>query len=348
MKNLVLRLAVLLAMTFAGALAQAPKPAAPAAQPVAAPAPSLCAMPLAKQAELLGGRLTAQLPASAEAGPPVSNLMGVQQSPKDETDINLESGEQKAAILVHEMNQTAGPDFADKVKGEASDSANVEPITGNGLHGFLVTPKMVDTSAPAPLVGGAYLVRDDSTIQSIGVYMNSAAVKDPAACTAWAKKLIAGVAAGPAKLEAAAGDRRIPLDNKADLVAKVPAGYVLSNQAGSDFNVYRLRKLTAFGAPRGSLGIYIGDHPAPQHKQAQVDPAKVTASKGTLLGKPVTWEQWSPGEEGGHAVQVKEAILPLPQAGDPNLQLHIFMAATDQQLLPELSQVAESLQVQPH
>lgn len=327
----------------------APRPAAPPAQKAVAPATPLCSMPLAaKPTELLGGRLTAQLPASAQAGPPVSSLMGVQQSPKDETDINLESGEQKAAILVHEMNETAGPDFADKVKGEASDTANVEPITGNGLHGFLVTPKMVDTSAPAPLVGGAYLVRDDSTIQSIGVYMNPAAVKVPATCTAWAKRLIAGVAAGPAKLEVAAGDRRIPLDNKADLIAKVPAGYVLSNQAGSDFNVYRLRKLTAFGSPRGSLGIYVGDHPSPQHKQAQVDPARISASKGTLFGKAVTWEQWSPGEEGGHAVQVKEAIVPMPQAGDPNLQLHIFMAATDQQLLPELSQVAESLHVQPH
>lgn len=347
MKVLTLCLALACA-TFAQVPA-APPPSSPPAKKAAPPATPLCSMPLAaKPTELLGGRLTAQLPASAQAGTPVSSLMGVQQSPKDETDINVESGEQKAAILVHEMNETAGPDFADKVKSEASDTANVEPISGNGLRGFLVTPRTVDSSAPAPLVAGAYLVRDDSTIQSIGVYMNPAAVKDPGACTAWAKKLIAGVAAGPAKLEDAAGDRRIPLDNKADLVAKVPAGYVLSNQAGSDFNVYRLRKLTAFGSPRGSLGIYVGDHPSPQHKQAQVDPAKVTASKGTLFGKAVTWEQWSPGEEGGRAVQVRETIVPLPQAGDPNLQLHIFLAATDQQLLPELSQVAESLHVQPH
>lgn len=305
----------------------------PAAQPI-------CSMQLGLQATpLLNGHLTVHVPALAK-------VVGDSGTNPDQTQIRIESGDQVMLLVAKELYDSSGPEFDKKIREASGADHDVQPLRLTGLRGLAVAPKAINTSVQAPLIGGAYTVLDsDGTVQSVGIYMTAAAAKDPA-CIGWGKSIVQSLAAGTTKLDSSAGLRKIPLDAKTDLVVTVPPGVVLSLQKGPDFTLYRLRDLKPYGVPRGNIGIYVGDHPSEQYKVAGLDDSKITATKGTLLGKDAIWKQWT-SAQGASTVQVSEAVEPVPIAGDANLQVHVFVASSTTDMT-DLKKIVDTMQVQPH
>jgi hypothetical protein len=325
------------------------------AMPAPAEAGELGKLALDKAAtDLLGGRLVMRLPAGARIEARGRSIMAAPESAQHETRVVLEKGEEKLVVMVFEFFALAGPDFEQQVrkelgqlKGKGGAPYAIGPLaTGSPkLRAIAGTAPNLDPERKAALVLGAFLAHPDGTVQYVGFFVNPAAGKDAAGCTALAKRIAATLAPGPRALPRAAGQRGLDvLAKDTELQVTVPANWVASVQPGPDFIVHHLRKLTSYGSPSLGIGVYVGGHPSYQHKQTDGPPSKVTVVKGKLFGKDVEWQQWQRGA-GKDASTTLEAIAPLP--GKDRLNVHVFATVADAAVLKEVQPIVATLKVGP-
>lgn len=306
-----------------------------------------------KPIELLGGRLTMQMPAGSRIEARRASIMAAPEAAQHETRVVLEKGSEKLVVMSFEFFALAGADFEQQVRKELGQ------LKGKGGAPYAIgpfataSPKLrviagiapnLDPERKAALVLGAFVAHPDGTVQYVGFFVNPDAGKDPAGCTALVKKMAATLAPGPRTLTRSAGVRGLDiLAPDQELQATVPAGWVATVQPGPDFIVHHLRKLTSYGSKGLGIGIYVGGHPSYQHRQTD-NPPKVTVVKGKLLGKDVDWQQWTRGA-GKDALTTNEAIAPLP--GNARLNVHVFATVSDPALLKEVQPIVATLKVAP-
>ena len=301
--------------------------------------------PAAKALDLLAGRLTIRVPAGARTEARRASIMAAPAAAEDESRVVIDAGPERMVLMVNELFSLAGPKLEAAVKKESAGSPwgpkgttySVEKLALKGLSAFALLPAALKVQGDAALALAAYVSPPDGTVQLLRIYVNPRAARDPKGSLGLARRLLATVAAGPRKLQTAAGVRRLAAAGR-EIQAKVPAGYHASAQAGPDFQVHQLRKLVPLGAVSPSLGIYLGAHPSYQHKQSGGSP-KVTERKGKLLGGSVSWHEWAFAEPGAPKRFMLEAIT---EAG-ANLRAHVFYGAEKPAELKELQSIAESL-----
>jgi hypothetical protein len=305
-----------------------------------------------KPLELLGGRLTMQLPAGARIEARRASIMAAPEAAQHETRVVLEKGDERLAVMAFEFFALVGPDFEQQarkelgqLKGQGGAPYAIAPLPSGSpkLRAIAATAPSIEPERRMSMVLGAFLGHPDGTVQYVGIFVNPIAGKDLAGCTALAKKMLATLAPGARTLPREAGLRSLDVlakDN--ELQATVPAGWVATVQPGPDFIVHHLRKLTNYGTPALAIGVYVGGHPSYQHRQVDGPAPKVTVTKGKLFGKDVEWQQWTRGT-GKDAATTQEAIAPLP--GAARLNVHVFATVAKPELLKELQPIIATLKL---
>jgi hypothetical protein len=314
--------------------------AAPAAAHAGALA-KLTAIP--NKLDLLAGRLTIKMPAAAHLEARRASIMAAPNAAQDESRIVLDASGERMVVMVYELFALAGPKLEAAIKkeglGPKGPAVTVEKVALKGLTGYALVPGAIKVQGDAALVLAAYVVSADSTVQLIRFYVNPAAAKDGKGSQGLARRTLATVAPGARKLQSTAGTRKL-VGRAGVIEAKAPEGYLPTVQAGPDFEVHHLRKLVPFGEVGPALGVYLGGHPSFQHKQMG-STTKVTERKGKLLGKPVSWHEWTVGEAGTPKRFMVEAIVEAAS----NLRAHVFYSAGKAAELKELGAIAESLKL---
>lgn len=327
-----MKLALVVLAAACGASPASPGPRAPAATSPAPTAPAQAAGGV--RVPLLDGRLTVELPAGMRLEPRAHDLMAAEASGEDETRAVTDVGDVRFVMMTYELYLTAGGDLpaaaAAEEKAENEPSGKLEPLAvARPLVAYAEVPAPGQPVEDANLVLSVWVASADHTVQLVAFYVNPAGAADLARWTALARRIAGTLAAGPRKLDLAAGDRKL-----GDLTIRVPSGWTLATQPGPDFAVYHLRALgTLGGAASSTCSVYVGDYPSYQYEQAGIDAAKVASSPGTLLGASVEWKTWSTPD-----ASMTEAMA--PHGGE---KVHVFCAAKSETDLAALRSIAETL-----
>lgn len=295
---------------------------------------------------LLGGRLSVRMPATAKVEQRGRSIMAAPEANEDETRIVLDAGEERLVLMTWELYALSGGDLVKAARAHVADAWGKKPGTMK-LEEFVVAPPLAAVAVIPPrperkreanLVFTLYVASEDSTVQFLAFYVNSAGAKDILGATKLAMAIAASVSAGSRKLAWKAGPRSFPGADVDRLVIDVPEGFVASIQEGPDFAVYRLRKLAPLGKPGPACAIYLGADPFYQYRQAEERPDKVTTLKGKLLGRNVVWQNWS---QAGRTTT--EAIVLHPK--EKELSVHVFCSAGTEEEVATLRTMAETLRV---
>lgn len=305
-------------------------------------------LPLAKKATpLLGGHLQARFPAKATSKPRGHSIMAAPNPVEEETRVVVDDGDKRFVIMTYELFATADKGFEKAVRKEvkqffssgAAYGVEARKI-GNLKRAFVMKPSKLDGTEAANLVLGAYFAHGDGTVQFVAFYANpEAATKDAAGCTALAEKILATYRGGSRKLTLDGGAQKL-FAWKNVVHVDVPRGWVITTTPGPDFVVHRGRKLSPFGQPTPSFGIYLGGHPNAQYNQLGSE-TKRTQTAGKLAGKDTTWHAWK--DKSG--LLRKEALAAGVAPGDPNLSMHLFMAGPDPADIAMIDAIAATVSV---
>lgn len=299
----------------------------------------LARLELSEKMEALGGRVLLRLPDGARDEARQSSIMGAPESSDGESRFVITAGDDRMVVMVWELFALAPDDLLAGVKaelgGEAADSELSPFQTADpAIRAVRSRPKQPVVDNNAVLIDSAFLSLADGTVLSIGVYVNQPAFADLSGVQALATGIFGSIQGGTRVLDRQAGPRTL-----GELTMTVPIDVVVSRQAGPDFTVYLLRKLRRLGgAPPGTIGVYVGDHPAYIHSRREYSDLPVTKEKGRLLGREVEWDSWKTAE----GMQTQEVIEPLDRS-HPARQVHVFVTAQDRDIAEVLRRAAESL-----
>ncbi|UQA57800.1 hypothetical protein [Polyangium aurulentum] len=344
--------------TGAGAPAQDAAPAAPAAFLKDAPALSL-----------LSDRLTLRMPAGARVAARPHSIMAADQPNEQETRAILDAGDERLVVMTYEAFAKISKDKDPESAVRAAMNKDFDapkptlaplPLADGNLKAWVVYPATVDKNREAILVLAAYVLHPDGFVQTLSFYVNPASAKGegcsgqiraanasamPKApgelpgCTALARAIASTLAAGPRRLDMAAGERKIQGQYNDDtFLATVPAGTNVTTQKGPDFTVHRVLFPADLGAPQQTLGIYVGGHPSFQFNQVEAQ-VKPTQRPGRALGQAVVWQVWPVSPERVMA----EAMVAHPKT--KGTKVHLFAGAGNEKDLAPLLDMAASLRL---
>ena len=314
--------------------------------PVPAAAGQLAKQKLSAQpTHLLAGRLLIRLPQGTRIEARRRSIMSAPEPTQEETRAVLEAGAEKLVLMAYELFALRG----DKLEASVEQALKQYwPGQGKGMTLKPLALRSPETVAvrPAKLMGadavlvlGVYTALPDRTVQLLNFYVNPEAAKDEAGCRALVDKIAGTLAPGKRTLASKAGERKLAGVGPA-LRVTVPAGFIATTQPGPDFVVHRLRKLAPLGGSSSSIGIYVGGHPAYQHRQQSIPDKNVRQTSAMLLGQKVSWHEWTRPRKDSTSALTAEVILP-PAAGGG--AMHIFITAEGAAQVGELKKVVATL-----
>jgi hypothetical protein len=268
----------------------------------------------------LGGRLRLSLPvdAVAETDP--------DPAPR-QTRFLVQRGESKLIVMVFETYGAATDGLAEIVaENEASQGTVARVKLASGLAGAIVEPTERAGPKGGVLVSSGYFNGPDGTVANVAVLASEDVAPTTAACQAMARQILTSVAPGDVHLDLAAGDRTV-----GGYQISLPDNYVLANEPGPDFDLWRVFPVTAMDQPTPQLGLYFGRAPAFQPVG--------TEAPGELLGEPITWFT---NEQAGWT-----NVGALLAASDDGDMVHVFVSAPTAAGAKALVRVAETLRRAP-
>jgi hypothetical protein len=206
------------------------------------------------------------------------------------------------------------------------------------LRAYACTALGPEIDKEANLVMGVYVAQADGTVEELAFFINQEAASNFAAATELAQSIARTIAPGTRKLDISAGDRKLSA-YEGDLVITVPEGFVMTEQEGSDFLVYHLRKITSFSEPPAAIGIYVGDHP-PKNDESMKPNGHLT-----LLGQQVQWFEQEVDLDGEQGLYDRALIkiVSWPSVQEPPGYVDVFLQARNAAGMNELKKIAGTL-----
>ena len=266
------------------------------------------------------------------------------------TRVVFDSGPKRIVLMAYELFARTDNDFGSAVYKQTAAfpmKVTVEEWTlAAPLRGYAYFPVSPTRDQEANLVMGLYVVQQDSTVQHLVFFANPPAASNSAEVRDLARSIAGTVIPGKRMLNDAPGDRMLYASNKTAVFVTVPSGYVMTEQPGPDFFVYHIRRLTTFGEPGASIGVYLGDHPSTDREGLNKRDAT------TLFGKQAQWYE-KESKEGQMGV-FTNALVPLGPSllghaiswsGDLPSYADVFLQAKDAAGIEELKKVAATLRI---
>jgi hypothetical protein len=302
--------------------------------------------------DALAGRLKISVPAGAKLEAVQNGIMAAPEADYEQTRVLIDAGEQRMVLMVYELFARATADFEGVARKETDRfpmKVNLQkwPLSAP-IQAVAYFPVVPTKDRDANLVMGLFVVGSDGSVQELIWYVNPAAAIPFAAALNLGKSIARTITPGTRALDSAGGERELSVPSKTTRIfISVPEGHVATAQYGPDFIVHHIHKVTAFGDPSASLGIYLGDYPSANH-EGFLDQEMVA-----LFGKRVTWYQKVTNEDGSTTIMA-DALVPLgpsvfgyalPGRSDGPSYADVFLTASDASTVEQLKSIATSLRL---
>lgn len=295
---------------------------------------------------LLGDRVRMCIPAQAwldqrhEGG-----LMGVDVSALRQQRVGMDAGPERMVVLVEEKLIRVDRKLRAIAELYLTDVTNAygipwhvkdtKPAPGTELL-------IADAVAPEREAIPMYLLlvaHPDGTLLEITFYLNPPAASNRGAWMAIGGHMVKSLVPGERRLERKARTVTLCSDRSPEaLQIDLAKNFVVSVDLGADFVVHRFEQVGPLDADTGTVGIYLGNHPAYHVSRTRPQPP-VTKVPVTLLGQSGEW--LCVITESG-AIKM-ETIMPVPDSGTPPLFAHVFLTGMDSEECARLVEMVRTL-----
>jgi hypothetical protein len=307
--------------------------------------------PSTAKTHVLAGRLTVCVPETSQSEAMQHGIMAAPESDTEQTRVVIDAGPQRMVLMVYELYARTGDldAAAGKEAGRFPQKVNLQKWSLPApLRAVAYFPAAPTKDHEANLVMGVFVAQADGSVQMLQWYVNPQGAEDQAGTLKLAQAIARTIAPGDKSLDAGAGEREMAAGSQAKSVfITVPEGYVVSEQRGVDFLVHHVHKITRFGEPSASIGIYLGDHPSNDRE------GFVKSGTSSLFGKKAQW-YLKTAKENGETVLIADALVPLapslfgyslPGTGDGPSYADVFLTAGDEATLKELETIAATVRI---
>lgn len=298
--------------------------------------------------DLLNNRLTISVPKGAKNEARSNSIMAAPDANESETRLVFKDGEKKLVVMAWELFRRAGDNYNEEVPKALKEWSESEStpfkISKIGEHITLGIPDEPNTEDDAILYSSAFVRHDDGMIQRVAVYFNPEFHKTPDHCTGMAKKIVESIKVGKRTLDLGAGERHLDILNEGfQMTVSVPEGWTYTTQKGVDFLVHSLEKVSDFGSPSASIGVYIGGHPGYNHSRIDEDTLIKGTRKAQLFGESREWIEYSTKDSEGW--KGLEIISNIPGIDD-YWKTHIFTGGADDKQREQLMKILSTAKIE--
>jgi hypothetical protein len=238
---------------------------------------------------LLNDRLFMDMPSDAtQENVHVGGIMGSDVGDKHETLFLFERHEAAFTVYVSELFAYGSSDLVEDATRIAAE------LSDNTIDGFLMlsNERVQDTLTMVSIeldpcgslrtnqgnfLGGELVRTQENLLLLVSIYGDDAAEENRSASLDLTRKILASIRAGTRAIDVTG--RSYAMEDHA--IQLLP-GYVPNVNIGPDFTVWYFSKLSTFGVPSPSFGIYVGNHPSAKL-------ASDTTLVDEALGIPMTW-----------------------------------------------------------
>lgn len=298
--------------------------------------------------DLLNNRLSISVPKGSKNEARGHSIMAAPEANESETRLVFENGEKKLVVMAWELFRRAGANYEEEVPNALKQWSESEStpftISTIGENITLGIPAEPNAEDDAILYAAAFVRHDDGTIQRVAVYFNPEFHKVPGSCADLAKKIVESIRVGKRSLVLRAGERKLDVLNDGfQMTISVPDGWTYTTQQRVDFLVHSLQKVSDFGSPSESIGVYIGGHPGYHHSRIEEDALIMSTRKAQLFGEPQEWIEYSTKDSEGW--KGLEIISNVPGIDD-YWKAHIFTGGADDKQREQLLKIISTVKVE--
>lgn len=292
---------------------------------------------------LLDNRLFIEMPKGSANVPMQNGIMAPASSSHEETRLMSQLiGGQRIVVYAKELFVTSSGDLKEdarilweRMSGEEAENYRLSEIKSqNGLDIVKVFVDNPNTNSDAILIDSAFVKMSDNSIIFLGFYVNPMAFRWQESCLQLTDTLISTLRAGARTLNLSAHEETIY-----NLKFNLKKDYILTQQQGTDFDVFYIKKVVPVTSYSPSMGIYLGWHPSFSEEVEGFENSDRNTIKGNVLNLPVDWLYY---DKDGGLVDIYSYMQTLVSL-DNGAYIHVFIYPTNEEDLEEMKMIAESL-----
>lgn len=292
---------------------------------------------------LLDNRLFMEMPKGSANVPMQNGIMAPTSSSHEETRLmsQLING-QRIVVYAKELFVTSSGDLKEdarilweRMSGDKTENYRLSEIESqNGLDIVKVFIDNPNINSDAILIDSAFVKMSDNTIIFLGFYVNPMAFRWQENCLELTDTLVSTLRAGARTLNLSAHEETIY-----NLNFNLKKDYILTQQQGTDFDVFYIKKVVPVTSYSPSMGIYLGWHPSFSEEVEGFQDSHKNIIKGSILDIPVEWLYY---DKDGGLVDIYSYMQTLISL-DSGAYMHVFIYPTSEEDLEEMKMIAESL-----
>jgi hypothetical protein len=292
---------------------------------------------------ILNGRFYITFPDGAKNVAMRGDIMGPDPNENNQTRIMYDEGNKRLVFFARDLKVKTVNNLAEVVNKQSNPGYpfTVQEMPGHGASKpVLITPQKFDTTKNAILVKTMIVENADGTLCNIGAYLNPAAFADKVHFMQIVQDAFSSVRHGERLLSIKARvDTAKIRGSNATLQITLPDGYVLTNDNGDDFEVFRIEKLGEYGSNDNTdMLVYFGYYPSMLAHEYQLEDNKTADTKGDFMFRTAVWNNYAkPG-----IIYLREQVFDDNHVA-PNMKIHIGLTSTKPEGIEELFGIVKKL-----
>lgn len=301
-------------------------------------------IPLINNQSILNNKAFFLFPANAINSNRATDIMAPEINNNDETRIVFDIDQMRMVFFARDLYSKADKDLLQAVsKKNGSDKYKTKVLlTKDSVLAIMSTPLIFDSTKSAILINDLIVKTQDNSVFSISVYINPAAYKNKDDFQRLSERVFGTLLKGSRRLNIQAKQEFISINSKKKFTVSLPDNYFATKDRGSDFNVYRIKKINNYSDSNWSeMTIYIGDHPSYFFPDYGFTQKQLVKLNDIFAGIPFHWISFAnPGKH----LYLREQQIPINQI-ENGLIVHIALVGSNQKSINDLTALVKKIKI---
>lgn len=299
---------------------------------------------LTNKQSILNDRAFFLFPASAENKVRSTGIMSAGANMNAETRIVFDVEDMRMVFFAQELYATcSGSLLNHSLKDDRDDFKSRVLTDSDSLVSVLSTPLSFDTTQKAILVNTLLVKTADKTVFRISAFITQAAFREKNEFLKLSERVFSSLSKGSRKLNSKARTESWPVyDGAKTFSITVPEGYIITKDAGHDFEVLKFRKICEIGDTSfASLMVYTGHHPSYFYTEQGFSISQAEKIKGNFLDRKVEWLYF---KDEARRLYIREQQIPYDKLGEGTI-VHVAILADKPEAIAELSSIVGQMKL---
>ncbi|MES2773357.1 MAG: hypothetical protein V4722_04190 [Bacteroidota bacterium] len=293
---------------------------------------------------ILNDRFYMRFPDSAKNMSRSTNIMSAGPNATQETRVVYDEGDKRMVFFAQELNIKGVPNLETALKKESDKDY---PLTvrkifdKDSVQVILMTPLKIEINEEAIFINSLIIKNADNTLSKLSVFLNPKAYASKKDFEKIAAMAFASFTKGVRRIDLSARTVSFnPMETKTIFLLKLPKDYTVTRDESHDFEVYKIKKVEAYGlSTRGDLIIYFGYHPSLFEHVLKLEKFKTADTEHEFMFHKLKWFNYN---DKSRALVVREGLF-VDDDISKDLQIHIGMISDSQGRIDEMTSIVKDI-----